>query len=42
LFERLGSFFNTSFGHDWQKDEKTFWEQVSSGKYQPEPVILKK
>ena len=42
LFERLGSFFNTSFGRDWQKDEKTFWEQVSSGKYQPEPVILKK
>ena len=42
LFERLGSFFNTSFGRDWQKDEKTFWEQVSSGKYQSEPVILKK
>ena len=42
LFESLGSFFNTSFGRDWQKDEKTFWEQVSSGKYQPEPVILKK
>jgi CheY-like chemotaxis protein len=42
LFERLGSYFNTSFGRDWQKDEKTFWEQVSSGKYQPEPVILKK
>ena len=42
LFERLGSFFSASFGHDWQKDEKTFWEQVSSGKYYPEPVILKK
>jgi len=42
LFDRLGSFFNASFGHDWQKDEKTFWEQVISGKYQPEPVILKK
>ena len=42
LFERLGSYFNASFGRDWQKDEKTFWEQVSSGKYQSEPVILKK
>jgi len=42
LFERLSSFFNTSFGRDWQKDEKTFWEQVSSGKYQQELVILKK
>ena len=42
LFERLGGFFSASFGHDWQKDEKIFWEQVSSGKYYPEPVILKK
>jgi DNA-binding response OmpR family regulator len=42
LFDRLGHFFNVTFGHDWQKGEKAFWEQVSSGKYQPEPVILKK
>ena len=42
LFDRLGSFFNATFGRDWQKDEKAFWEQVSSGEYQPEPIILKK
>jgi DNA-binding NtrC family response regulator len=40
LFERLGSFFSASFGPQWQKDEKTFWEEVASGKY--EPAILKK
>ena len=42
LFDQLGHFFNVTFGHDWQKDEKVFWEQVGSGEYQPEPVILKK
>ncbi len=42
VFERLGSFFNASFGPEWQKEEKAFWEEVSSGKYKPEPVILKK
>ncbi len=42
LFERLGGFFNATFGPDWQKDEKAFWEEVISGEYQPEPVILKK
>ena len=40
VFERLGSFFNAKFGHGWQKDEKEFWDQVSSGNY--EPVILRK
>ena len=42
LFDRLGSFFNATFGRDWQKDEKAFWEQVASGEYQHEPIILKK
>ena len=42
LFQRLGEFFNASFGPQWQKDEKTFWKQAASGKYEPEPVILKK
>jgi DNA-binding response OmpR family regulator len=42
LFQRLGGFFNASFGPQWQQDEKTFWEQVTSGTYEPEPVILKK
>ena len=42
LFERLGGFFTVSFGHEWQKDEKDFWEQVASGTHKPEPVILKK
>lgn len=42
LFERLGSFFNASFGPDWQKDRQAFWEQVASGEYLPEPVILRK
>ena len=42
VFDRLGSFFNASFGPEWQKGEKAFWEEVSSGKYKPEPVILKK
>jgi len=42
LFDRLGGFFSASFGHAWQKDDKEFWEQVASGNYQPEPVILKR
>jgi hypothetical protein len=24
------------------EDEQTFWEQVTSGRYEPQPVILKK
>ena len=35
-------FFSTTFGKDWQKKEKAFWEEVSSGKYEQKPVILKK
>jgi CheY-like chemotaxis protein len=42
LFEKLGGFFSTTFGKDWQKKEKTFWEEVSSGKFEQKPVILKK
>jgi DNA-binding response OmpR family regulator len=42
LFQQLGGFFSATFGPDWQKDEKTFWQEVESGKYKPEPVILKK
>jgi DNA-binding response OmpR family regulator len=42
VFERLGGFFNKAFGPEWQKDEKTFWDQVTSGKYEPGPVILKR
>ena len=41
LFERLGGFFNATFGPDWQKDEKDFWNEVASGEYRSEPVILK-
>ena len=33
-------FFTEKFGSQWQKDEKEFWEQVETGKYEPEPVIL--
>ena len=42
LFDRLGGFFNATFGPDWQKDEKDFWKEVASGEYRSEPVILKK
>jgi DNA-binding NtrC family response regulator len=42
LFERLGGFFTSKFGPDWQTDRKAFWEQVMAGEYEPEPVILKK
>ena len=42
MFERLGGFFTEKFGSQWQKGEKDFWEQVEKGKYEPEPVILRK
>jgi DNA-binding response OmpR family regulator len=42
MFRRLGGFFTEKFGPKWQKDEKEFWEQVASGNYEPEPVILRK
>lgn len=42
MFQRLGGLFDKRFGSRWMEDEKTFWEQVSSGEYRPEPVILKK
>lgn len=40
VFERLGEFFNATFGPDWRKDEKAFWQEVESGRY--EPSILNK
>ncbi len=42
LFLRLGGFFNVTFGPEWQMDRNTFWEQVISGNYVAEPVILRK
>jgi DNA-binding response OmpR family regulator len=42
MFQRLGSVFNKKFGSRWMENEKDFWEQVTSGDYKPEPVILKK
>ena len=42
MFERLSGFFTEKFGPQWQKDEKEFWQQVASGNYEPEPVILRK
>ena len=42
MFQRLGGLFNKRFGSQWMEDEKTFWDQVKSGEYQPKPVILKK
>ncbi len=42
MFQRLGGMFDKRFGSQWMEDEKTFWEQVRSGEYQPKPVILKK
>ena len=41
MFQRLGELFNKRFGSQWMENEKTFWEKVASGKYLPEPVILK-
>lgn len=42
MFNRLGSFFSSKFGSKWMEDEKKFWDRVTSGLYEPEPVILKK
>jgi DNA-binding response OmpR family regulator len=42
LFQRLGGFFNKTFGPEWQKEEEAFWEEVTSGRYKPAPIILKK
>ena len=42
VFEKLGGFFNAKFGPGWQKNEKEFWDAVSSGQFEHEPVILKK
>ena len=42
MFQRLGGLFHKKFGSRWMEDEKTFWNQVTSGQYTPEPVILKK
>jgi CheY-like chemotaxis protein len=42
MFNKLGSFFNRRFGSRWMENEKTFWEQVASGTYEPKPVIFKK
>jgi DNA-binding response OmpR family regulator len=42
MFQRLGGVFNKRFGSRWMEDEKTFWDQVASGEYRPDPVILKK
>ena len=42
MFQRLGGLFDKRFGSRWMEKEKTFWEQVASGDYRPEPVILKK
>jgi len=42
LFERLGGFFNKTFGPKWQQDKSTFWDQVISGNYNAGPVILKR
>jgi DNA-binding response OmpR family regulator len=29
LFEKLGGFFNTRFGAEWQKDEQAFWKDFN-------------
>jgi DNA-binding response OmpR family regulator len=42
VFQKLGGFFNVKFGPGWQKKEKEFWDAVSSGQFDHEPVILKK
>lgn len=42
MFQRLGGVFNNKFGSRWMENEKTFWDQVVSGNYKPEPVILKR
>lgn len=40
FLKRLGGFFNTRFGSEWQKNEKGFWEDVEAGNYKP--TILNK
>ena len=42
MFNRLGGFFSRKFGSKWMEDEKAFWDQVTSGEYRPDPVILRK
>lgn len=42
MIQRLGGVFSKKFGSRWMEDEKTFWDQINSGSYKPEPVILKK
>ena len=42
MLQRLGGVFNKKFGSRWMEDEKTFWAQVTSGTYEPNPIILKK
>jgi len=42
VFEKLGGFFTAKFGPGWEKNEKEFWEAVASGRFEHEPVILKK
>ena len=41
VFEKLGGFFSATFGKEWEKSEKAFYEEVSSGKYEQKPVVLK-
>ena len=42
VFDRLNAFFTKSFGPDWQKSEKTFWDKVMLGKDMSEPTIIRK
>lgn len=42
MFQRLGGFFDAKFGSKWMEDEKAFWEKIMAGRYEQEPVILKK
>jgi DNA-binding NtrC family response regulator len=42
MFRRLGGVFSEKFGSKWMESEKSFWERITSGKYEPKPVILKK
>ena len=42
MFRRLGGVFNEKFGSRWMESENAFWDQITSGDYQPKPVILKK
>ena len=39
---RLGSFFNRKFGSKWMENEKSFWDRVTAGDYEPGPLILRK